>query len=242
MRLFGLVLLSISLLTFSGCEDKDDAEIYKAQFCLDRAAPGSADVAACVANIQNQTSKQAYVLKCSADFLTAGIDEVKIVNAIENMDGDDNGSNPSTVLMDNLSFQTQTPIASNNTLAAQAVTNCSLSGSDTLKALAEMASVSTFMYVATGGGQTIEQFLQGCTGGSTCIDSIVTNGDDAAMAATVLSMQDTLCGENGMFKSEGDTCLDIQNATDSATKNPDGSVQNPEAFLEDLMNRFNTNS
>ena len=64
-----------------------------------------------------------------------------------------------------------------------------------------MAKISTAMFGVAGGD--LQTFLTGCTGGDTCIDTI-TDKDD--LAATVLAMEDSMCGENGMFKSDSDTC------------------------------------
>ena len=78
MQRIGIITgMLASLFIFSGCEDKQETDLFKAQSCINTAT--AATVNSCLAQIEGDNSERAWVMRCSAAFISQGIDEDAIV-------------------------------------------------------------------------------------------------------------------------------------------------------------------
>jgi hypothetical protein len=216
-----LVLLSLGFV-FIACEEKEDDEIYSAQVCIDRSLPGTVD--ACLAKISSHTSQRAYVLRCAADFIRAGITTPTIVQAIVNIDdnSDNNTTDPSIAFYQEFTF-------TDSNAATTAVSNCTASGSKNLLILALSAQVATEMNSLAAGD--LQTWVNGLNSGA------ITALDDTQMTTignSILQMQPIACAESGAFY-ETEVCDNFGAAT-GASSDP---LAVAEAFLAQLQNGNN---
>lgn len=208
MRRSGLVITCLLSITFlSSCEDKKEADLYKAQLCIDKAT--AASVNDCLNFISGDNSKRAAVLRCSAAFISENIDETAIVNALENIDGQSSG-NPTTPAIAALQM-------SSTTVASQAVSTCAAADSEALTALANFANIATSMSALAGfpsnpTPSSVEAWLSSYSG---------TSGTDTeTLGNAIIASQDSLCNsQNGLFKDQK-ACTDINAAITAGGGNP----------------------
>ena len=216
MNRFGLlVAVMASLLLISGCENSKETKLFKAQICLDTANVGT-EAAACVQPILSETSKRAYVLICSARFLERGLDETKIVQALKEI-SDDEGTDPTSTAIANLAVMNSVtnPTSYDVTFARESYnSSCSLTESKGLIALSSFSVIATSIGALTGATGCID--TSPSSGEPYEIDVACmkteiaggTTGDTTILGETARENQETLCGENGVFKDE-EICTDI---------------------------------
>lgn len=213
--------MALCVMCLSACEDKEDDQIYSAQLCMDRATDGaSADI--CLAKIAGVTTPQSYVLRCSAEFLRAGITTSTIIQATQNLDQNDGSTttDPTVQFYDEFKF-------ADTTAASTAVNVCTQSGSRNLKLLAESAQLATQLSVAIPGGDLAAWIGTGDP-------STLAANDLTAIGNSVLSMQSTACAEGGSFyKTE--VCDNFAAATAGSTD----PATIGEAFINQLKNGNN---
>jgi hypothetical protein len=166
---------------------------------MNTATAGTVD--ACLAKIAGVGSAQAYVLRCSAEFIRANITTSTIVTAIENIEdnGAGNTEDPTIEFYNQFSF---TSTAS----ADVAVTNCTASGSEGLKLLALSAKTATILKYDILGGT-----LNAGTIASLDPGADATPDELAAIGNSVLQMQTLACGTSGSLK-DTEVCDNINNA------------------------------
>lgn len=222
-----LIVLSLFSITWlTGCEDKKEADLFNAQACIDTATAATAN--ACLEQIEGDSSRRAAVLRCSAAFISQGIDEIAIVNALENIDGAE-GGDPTAPAIAALAMD-------NTTNSAAAVSTCDATESEALSALANFANLATAMKALLG-------FADGASGSDieTLIDGYVAsppvNSDEkAALGAAVIASQESLCdAETGLFKND-EACVDI-NAAIAAGGGDSNAVA--DALMGNLDNQGN---
>lgn len=141
MQLSSYCLIALGVTV--GCSKATDADLIgDAQFCLDdlRTNGLSRDaiqpqVDRCLSGIKSLTSSQAYLLKCSGNFLIEGFGGVSKIetalNALQN-------SADEATLLNSLAFD-------NVTFAQQTSSVCQNSGSPSYTMLSSMASIATTM-------------------------------------------------------------------------------------------------
>ncbi len=201
MALIGVVLAT-------GCEDKKQADLFNAQICIDNAT--AANVNNCLTEIEGDNSKRAAVLRCSAAFISQNIDEVAIVNALENIDGEE-GGNPTTPAIAALAME-------DTTVSAAAVATCDQAQSEALSSLANFANLATAMKQLLGfadgaSAADIEALIDGYTH--------TPNADTTALGQAVITSQSSLCNaDNGLFKDD-EACVDINAAIAAGGGDPD---------------------
>ncbi len=211
-RLSGFFLLVATGLLFTACEDKQQTNLYKAQICIDNATPATAD--ACLNDIAGQTSERAYVLRCSAAFISQGIDEDAIVAALENIDGSEEGVNPTTPTIAALAM-------ADTTASRDALEVCSLTNSEVLTALASFSNMAT-------GIKSLLGFTDGATAEDieTLLEDYKNNPgnyDDAKkeeLGNTVLASQDSLCNPDDGYMKDDEACDDINTAVSNNPNDP----------------------
>ncbi|MCJ8275640.1 MAG: hypothetical protein HRT44_09540 [Bdellovibrionales bacterium] len=187
-----------SLFLMTGCEDEQESNLFKAQQCINKAT--QATVTNCRSFIAGDTSERSYVLQCSIAFVSQGIEESAIVDALENIDQDGQTTDPTITAVSALTM-------SDTTASTEAVTVCSQSGSKALTALANFANVATSMSSVLGvinNPNLTEADIQ------TAIDGFA--GDATDLGNAVVASQDSLCNaEDGLLKGT-ESCTDINNA------------------------------
>ncbi len=222
-KLFGFTLLALSFIFLSGCEDKKQTNLFKAQVCIDHAT--AATVNACLNDIQGQNSERAYVLRCSAAFISQGIDEDAIVDALENIDGGDSNQNPTTPTIAALAM-------SDTTTSTAALQVCAQTNSSVLTALASFANMATSMKELLG-------FPDGATAAD--IEALLddyknnpNNYDDTKkeqLGNTVIASQESLCNPDDGYMKDDQACQDINSAI---AENPN----DPLAIANALLNKI----
>ena len=207
------VLLIFGFLFVTGCEDEEQANLFNAQYCLDRATATNA--LSCVSNIEGQTDERASVLKCGARFLSRGIDTDTIVAAIEVISDEGNNANATSTAIANLAIPNSAanPTSYDVAFAQEIATVCAQTQSDGLIALSSFALISTstnaLLSTLVPGSCTVPYTAQCVTQG---LDSFDPNtADSSTIGQTAIQNQEALCGENGTFKGE-DICTDIDAA------------------------------
>jgi hypothetical protein len=196
----------IGVLLLSGCDNKSESNLFRAQQCINTATADSVD--SCLNFIGNQTSKRAYVLRCSAAFISQGIDELAIVKAISNINGEE-GGNPTAPAIAALAMESPA-------VSSAAVEVCTQSGSSSLAALANFANISTAMstilnFPPNPTAEDIQDLLD------TYDPSSATAEDKQALGAAVIASQDNLCNpKTGLFKGT-EACKDIDDAIASSS-------------------------
>lgn len=204
------VLASCCLLVFTGCEGEEETNQYKAQQCLNNATQTTAN--SCLSFIANDFSQKAYIIRCSVAFLAEGIDDGKIVDAFENIKGEE-GGDPSAPAIAALAM-------SNTTASSDALTICTTTGSEVLTTLANFANLATTMTQLLPGLGTppysntdIENAINNYVPGS----ADVNNKD--ALGAAVVAAAPTMCNsEDGTFK-DSPICTDINSAINAGGGN-----------------------
>lgn len=210
-----LFAFTTSLMALSGCEDKEDDQIFSAQQCLDNAARTGGSVDNCVNMISGITTPKSYVIRCSADFMRQGIDNDAIVTAIEDLDKTEGNSvDPTVTLYDVFAFSPANGDTAEE-LVDTAVANCSATGSETLTVLALSAKTATTIRAIAGGD------IASWIGGVDVNNLANTNPDELeSIGETVLALQPIACGKGGQFEgTEVCTNLDdaVANGADAAT-------------------------
>ncbi len=220
-RWISTLVLSILSLMFVQCEDKKESNLIKAQACINKAT--AATVNACLSSIEGQTSKRSFVLRCSAAFISEGIDEDAIIAAIRNIDGSKNTGNPTTPALAALTM-------SDIDISTAAVEVCTQSGSQALIALSNFANLSTSLsdllgFVKGDDADAIESLIASYNAGTADNDAKVALGNAVVVA------QSSLCNStNGLFKKT-DVCNDIDSAVN---ENPGEAADITDALLINL--------
>ncbi|MBY0385378.1 hypothetical protein K2X05_09485 [bacterium] len=220
------LLLTVVSTVFVACEEKEDDKIYSAQICINKATSSTVDI--CLAKIAGVNSGQAYVLRCSAEFIRADITTQTIVEAIENIEdnGAGNTDDPTIEFYDRFSF-------TNTASADTAVTNCTASGSEGLKLLALSAKTATVIKYDILGklpGQTMSPADIAALDPSTADAA-----DLLAIGNSVIQMQGLACADGGSLKNT-EVCDNINNAIAGGGGNAQAIG---EAFINQMKNPNN---
>ncbi|MBT3234413.1 MAG: hypothetical protein HN353_00520 [Bdellovibrionales bacterium] len=106
MKVSKYLLALIVMLLLVGCEDEEQAKIFAAQECLDKATD-LASANACADMVSGLTSADSFIIRCSADFIGEGFTANKIADVFQaaNTAQGDN-QDPLVGLMSVLTFKT----------------------------------------------------------------------------------------------------------------------------------------
>ena len=208
MRIFSaLIAATLILFTLTGCEDEKESNLFKAQQCIDTATAST--VNECTTYLAGDVSEQSYVLQCSIAFIAEGITETAIVTALENIDKQDQASDPTITAFSALTM-------SSTTASTDALTKCTNSGSKALIALANFANLATAVgslgsLLSDPSEANIQNFL----------NSYNSATDAGVLGAAVVASQDSLCNTtNGLMKGT-EPCDNINQAIASGASNDD---------------------
>lgn len=216
----GLVLASMAFVAsaLSGCEKEEDRKIYEAQACLD-AARNAGDADVCVAKIQGNESSEAYLIRCSANFVAQEFTGPRIANAFQKLkDNESTATDPMATMFAFLVFSKTAPGHS----ADDAVTNCKKSGLLSMRRMAEAAKTATL--IAGGIGGTIGTNFDPTNPNfdQTAIDQAITDLKNLTGPAAeakkeelgnlAISMNESFCGSASSSFKDNEVCTNLQAA------------------------------
>lgn len=208
-RTSALLLGLVFTLSLLACEDKETNAIAKAQECLDKARTSS-DADGCRSLVEGKNSQQAYIIRCSIEFVSGGLTTSTIAKAFS--DSKESTSNKEAQLMALLSL-------GDTTKAESAAAFCKLSGIPGLIYLANLSVIGTYM---TQVSSDPASFLTSCA----------TSGcNDEAVGTAVISLAETYCtGAN----ENSDVCSKVNTAVTSANGNAEAIAKE---FYSQLNNK-----
>lgn len=203
---FITALLTLSLLAVS-CEEEIDNKMNSAQECLDQlpSTATEAQARACSSIIAGIESSQAYVIRCSVEFIAGGITTANIINAVETIQNLPASQQPAQ-LMAALDQGT-------GTQAQTTYDACKKSGVPSLEYIAALSLSGTLMIEATGQGDP-SNFLLACQTPNTC--------PDAEIGTVVTSMYGSYCIGDA---ADSEVCRDISSAISSGGGDPGAVAQ-----------------
>lgn len=208
----GLTLsaLSIGVIALSGCESNDDKSIATAQACLDNATT-AAQANACAAALNGITTQQAYLMRCSANFIAQGLTGDRLVSAFEALQGSSSGTGTSTAAMAPYLIFSSTDTTNS---IANTVTNCAASGDTSMLNLAHLAQIATL--VPSLAGTTIDPTSPtAATQFQSAITTALSSGGTAQIGTVVETAAATLCAAGSAYASN-DVCTTVEQAISSA--------------------------
>jgi hypothetical protein len=191
MDMFKKSILLI-LVTFAmSCAEKESDKIGDAQFCLDNLTDYSeANVNSCTAGLVGIESKDAYMVRCSANFIIEGFaDPNKFLSAINQLSASGN-TNPTVAMMGLLTFKSKgtdtAGVEANKSFASQTFDYCKLSESAGAILISSFVNMATTIAGASAAaaalfepGHTITQAEM-----QTAVASLVNGGSDEVLGAT----------------------------------------------------------
>ncbi|MCB0377052.1 MAG: hypothetical protein KDD33_01040 [Bdellovibrionales bacterium] len=191
--------LMVLVFIVGGCEDDKKSKLFKTQVCINQSTP--ATVAGCSSLLGNTTGKQAAALRCSIKFIEAGVTESQIITALENIDDQNAGQDPTSAAVNSIKMNT----VADSTEARQ---YCDESESEALIALSYIAHMATIMSI---GLASLNSDLEAAIA-SFDPNSPPGDLDQAALGQTVIDSQQSLCDtKNGMLK-DSEACGNINKA------------------------------
>ena len=218
LRLFVLVFGISMVAGLAGCEDGETRDLAKAQACLNEVPqdnPGAASN--CYSYVENYSSQQANILKCSIKLTSGGLSTQKIVDAYKVTD-DSTVTNKQAVFIGFLSLNLPSAAAGYVT-AKEAYPFCELSQVSGLKFIGGLAKMASMLASLPGVDLSdpndieteIGAALEGCVDGSqgTC--------DLEDTGATVVAISESYCSSPS---SDKDVCGDINEAIAEAGGDP----------------------
>lgn len=206
-RVFALfsLLLGGAVLT-SGCESKEEANLAKAQACLDKATPET--VSACPAMVANDTSSKAYLIRCAAHYIENGFVGTTIANAFESIKNNNNGGSVDAMGVAFRFMAFKTMDAANQTLS-----DCQKSGVRSMERLATFTSMATL--IGTVGGATIPDGGMSEAEVQSRIANFVANGGDVNQLGQVaVQAEEAYCNEGSAFE-KNEVCKNLSAAVGS---------------------------
>lgn len=136
--LLSIVTLVLALAVLSSCENTDQTAVSQAQACLDKATTGPA-ASSCVALLGSLQSPDAYLIKCSAHFISQGFTTARFVTAYNALTSTKAGTNATAASMSFMSFSATA--GADGSLATLA--DCQKSNVPSLNRLAVLTQLAT---------------------------------------------------------------------------------------------------
>ena len=140
-----VMILASSFLAACSMENEDDRKLAAGMACIDE-AKNEHDADLCLQKVEGLTSKQSYLIRCSANMIAQGFTGTRVAKAFQELK--DNEGNKTAAMMSYLVFAKNLP----NHTADKTLENCSLSGVNSVKGLASMIKTATFAAELANGG------------------------------------------------------------------------------------------
>lgn len=211
------VLVTLALISLSGCEEEESNDLAKAQQCMDRITSSNfAQAENCMAYVAKHDSQQANILKCSIKMLAGGLTSDKITQAYIKLSG--NGGNKEAAFISVLALSPASK-------ATEAQAYCERSQLKGLIYISNLAVVGSTIASAGGAGgydpsnptdlpsdAEIANMLTSCTPpGGTC------GGNFSTIGAAVTTVSSSYCtGDN----ATNDVCTKVNSAITNSGGNP----------------------
>lgn len=198
---------------FLSCETNEQDAINRAQQCLDEATPGNAYN--CKLHIVGLESKEAYGIRCSANFLAEGLDSGSMATAFVRRDKTTTSQNPLLGMMGVLAFRSMV-------VANETYSHCLKSGLSSFVMFASMARMSTKIaqYSVVTISQTAkptQEEMQDALN-ALIVDSASNDENKELIGESAVAISSTYCTpENASSK----VCQDIASAVNSGSSNID---------------------
>ncbi len=147
---FLFAVLAAAGLAACTTENEEDRKIAAGMACID-AAKNESDADICLQKVEGLTSKQSYLIRCSANMIAQGFTGSRVAKAFQELK--DNNGNKTTAMMAYLVFAKDLP----NHTADKTLENCSLSGVNSVKGLAAMIKTATLTAQIVSVGDSIDE-------------------------------------------------------------------------------------
>ncbi len=224
-------LSAVAAFGLVGCESKQEANLAKAQACLDQATPANAD--SCTAMIGDDMSQKAMLIRCAGLYVKNGFVGDRVAQAFERIK--QNPSGGTDPMVTSLSFMTFTSMDA-ATLAAQ---YCTASGVRSMERLATFTTMATLLAVNGGIGtipaeglseaqmsSAIDGALSTLQGGGPAAEAL-----GAQLGAIVIQAEQAYCQEGSSFSSNK-VCQNLSAAVQAG---------NVSAVAAELLNQLKQN-
>lgn len=196
------VLVGLALVGAIGCGKKDSDKIAEAQACLDSSTGAAA--LSCANKVDGLSSKESYLIRCSAAFIAEGIAEpATLVQAFQNLDA---ATNPVSTFMNILAFDMNNDPTEDKAFAQATFNNCNSAGNPGFVLIAGYANMAT----AISAVATVN-LSDGIS--PTEVTDIIAAGPDA-IAATATAVYTTSCTTGN--ESNAELCAELGTAITSA--------------------------
>lgn len=237
MKISTSPLLRLSLIALAGfalasCgETEEDRTIASAQNCLDN-AHSPTDGKACYDMVGSLTSEKAYLVKCSAAYISQGFTSKRMGDAFEKLK-DSNGGNGMATTMSFMAFSKTAPAIS----ITDAVSDCKKSGVRALLRLSTMSQLATTIgnFVGTLPDPTDPSFdpstYQGMVDG--WISGSTTAEQQTEIGNIAVGMNEAYCGPGSSF-ADNEICTKLGEALQLGGGNP-------QTIGAELLNRLKGN-
>jgi hypothetical protein len=152
-----LRIIAGSLLVLTlGCAETDSDKLGDAQFCLDEVPVSLSDaqerasrVNACLSKLGSVSSKEASLIRCSANFLIEGFGSPqKLTSAMEELNT--GGGSGTVAMMNVLKFSSQASADANSEFAEQTFNHCQAAGNPGYVLIASFARIATTLSKVAG--------------------------------------------------------------------------------------------
>lgn len=213
-------LLFMTAALFIGCAESDADKVGDAQFCLDNLADTSqTNVDACTASLSGIESKDAYMVRCSANFIIEGFaDPNKFISAFDQLKSN-TGTNPTTAMMSVLTFKSQPTPPQNQTFAQTTFDYCKASESAGAILISSFSNIATLIVTSASNAAAL------LTSGSISPTQMATalaelnNSSDSTLGATAEAAYATSCANSE--QSNAQLCETLEAAVSSGTSTAD---------------------
>lgn len=248
----GLIIaaISVAVLSATSCEDKDRAQLLKAQKCLDEINmdPNAAENAAAISAIKNSaqacaalvagaSGQQAAIVRCGAQSLAAGLTLNRIIIAYSKVA--QSGTQNEAAYMLGLAVNTGANATENSSIANALFNACEETEIDSMIQLASFSRMGTILASANTGTcdptsppDTYAACLQNGSNATSMINACATTPascDQEAIGETALVLSETYCnGEN----AQTEACNEISQAVAAG-----GDASTIGAALLNLLNQ-----
>lgn len=132
-----ILLIAIAFI-FSSCKKSPVEDLKEAQFCLNTAP--AAQAKSCLDKITSDVSKQAYELRCAAEFIADSKDVSSLLTAVNSI----KGASQTATAIESMKFST-------TTIASNAFSYCNASGIEIYAQISSIFNISTIASTMAGG-------------------------------------------------------------------------------------------
>jgi hypothetical protein len=215
LKNFAIAALAAGALLNTGCEKQEDQKIAEAKECIDHAT-NSVTADACVAKIDGVQSPQAYLIRCSADFIAQDFTSSRLATAFQKIKDNTStgGTSATAAAMAYFVFAKNLPGHTVDT----AYSNCEQAGVRSMSRLATMAKMATTIAQAGLGSLTTLDPSNPSTFNPAAIQTAITtltNSNDPTTNASVGTVAQqasaVYCNAGSSFASN-DVCTKLNSA------------------------------